>query len=219
MTQLSLPIPDLKGKLKSPVILIVIGVLCVAALIITMIISGLSNQNAVLNEEIEQLKLELIEANKIDVLYVGNKLETISELATAEMTYNGMIHFTEGDIPFINKKEFYMFYRVSIKAGFDLSQAQINVTEHTVTINLPAVEIYEPVVDEQSFQFFDQTTSLFNHEDKNDLIEAITEAKEDALAQPETENMKETAKTQVIALITALFDGQIGDRELIINIG
>ncbi|MBR0361728.1 MAG: hypothetical protein IIX35_05145, partial [Paraprevotella sp.] len=43
----------------------------------------------------------MIDANKIDVTYVGNKLETISELATAKMTYNGIIHFSEGDIPLI----------------------------------------------------------------------------------------------------------------------
>lgn len=226
MGKLLISLPGTKGKIKISMTLALIAIVVVIILVMGLVISVLSSgldetkqQNSLLQEQITQLQHELAEALKIDVNYVGNKLETISELATAKMTYNGLIHFTEGDIPFINKKEFYMFYRVSIKAGVDVSQAQIQVTNHSVTINLPEIEIFDLVVDEESFQFFDKSTSLFNPETMQDLITAITEAKEDALAQPETQNLKETAKTQIISLITALFEGQIGERDLIINIG
>ena len=166
-----------------------------------------------------ELKDKLEEAQTIDVTYVGNKLESISELATAKMTYNGIIHFEEGKIPLITKKEFYMAYRVSMKAGFDLDKAEIIVSEHTVTINLPEVEIYEPNVDEKSFQFFDKSIGLFRSEEMDDLSQAISEAKADALAQPETQEMKVKAEEQVILLLTSLLKNEIGDRELIINIG
>lgn len=167
----------------------------------------------------DELVKQLEEAEKIDVTYVGNKLESISELTTAKMTYNGIIHFTEGDIPLINKKEFHMAYRVSIKAGFDLSQAKITVSDQVVTIILPEAEIYEPVVDETSIQFFDKSFGLFVHEEMDDLSAAVTQAKEDALAQPETEEMKQTAENQAVILITALFEGQLGQRELVVNAG
>ena len=167
----------------------------------------------------KKLKDELAEAAKIDITYVGNKLESISELATAKMTYNGIIHFEEGKIPLITKKEFYMSYRVSMKAGFNLAMAEIKVTDHTVTINLPEAEIYEPNVDEDSFQYFDKSFGLFNPEKMTDLAQAISEAKADALAQPETQEMKIRAEEQAIVLITALLEGQIGERDLIINIG
>ena len=111
-----------------------------------------------------------------------------------------------------------MLYRVSIKAGFDLSKADIQVTEQTVQITLPAPEIYEPVVYEDSFQFLDKSYGLFAHEDMDDLTEVIKMAKEDALGQPETENMKETAKEQAVILIRGLFEGLIGNRELIVNV-
>jgi len=163
---------------------------------------------------------ELLEAEqKIDVTYVGNKLESISELATAKMTYNGIIHFEEGKIPIITKKEFYMAYRVSMKAGFDLDKAEIKVTENTVAINLPKAEIYEPNVDEKSFQFFDKSIGIFNQEEMGDLAQAISEAKADAMAQPETQEMKGKAEEQAVLLLTALLEDQIGERDLIINIG
>ena len=226
MADLKLALPGGKGKIKLPVMLIAGAVILVAVIVTGLIISGLSaslenadKENEELRAMIEQLKEELDEANKIDVAYVGNRLDTISQLAVAEMTYNGMIHFKEGNIPFIDLKEFYMAYTVSLKAGYDLSAADIKVTENTVTITLPEAEIYEPNVDETSIRFFDQTTSWFNAEQKDDLIEAITAAKEDVLVQPETERMKETARLHVEVLIKALFEGQIGDRDLILNIG
>lgn len=226
MAGLELALPGKNGKIKLPVFLIVLAVALVAVIVIGLVISGLStsldnakSENDELRAMVEQLREDLDEANKIDVAYVGNRLETISQLAVAEMTYNGMIHFKEGNIPFINLKEFYMAYTVSLKAGYDLSKADIRVTENTVMITLPEAEIYEPNVDETSLRFFDQSVSLFNHEEKEDLIEAITAAKEDVLAQPETERMKETARFHVEILIKALFEGQIGDRDLILNIG
>ena len=168
------------------------------------------------NDELREL---LEEERKIDVSYVLSKMESISELATAKLTYNGIIHFEEGKIPILTKKEFWMAYRVSMKAGFNLEQAEITVTDHTVTINLPEAEIYEPNVDEKSFQFFDKNFGLFAHEEMDDLTQAITEAKADALAQPETQEMKVRAEEQAVLLLTALLEGQIGERDLVINIG
>lgn len=225
MGNLKLAIPGTKGR-KIPVVLILAAVILAVIVIVGLIISGLSSSldraneaNETMRSEIEELKIALAEAEKIDVTYVGNRLETISELAVAEMTYNGIIHFKEGNIPFIDQKEFYMAYSVSIKAGYDLSQAVIKVTDNTVTITLPEAELYDPNVDEKSIRFFDETTSLFNQETKQDLVEAITAAKEDVLAQPETERMKDTARTHVEVLIRALFEGQIGNRDLVLNIG
>lgn len=202
-------------------------VIAVGGAVLTMILivvglffmlNGQREANKKLEDELTTLKTQLVEAEKIDVAYIGNKLETISELTTAKMTYNGIIHWSEGKIAFIDKKEFYMAYRVSLKAGFDFDKVDIQVTDVAVIITLPEAEIYEPVVDEKSFQFFDKNYGIFAHEEMTDLSEAITRAKEDALAQPETEAMKETAKEQAVILIRALFEGMIGQRELIVNI-
>lgn len=214
-----------KIKLNANVLTLILAIITIVSVVgltsVLLIASGSSDaaeaENRKMKNQIEELEERLEEEQKIDVTYIGNKLETISELATAKMTYNGIIHFSEGSIPLITKKEFYMAYRAEIKAGVDLSQAAINVTDKTVTITLPPVTLYEPVVYEDSFQFFDKSTALFNPEKMDDLAQAITAAKEDLLAQPETENMKQTAKEQTQNLITALFEGLIGDRELVIT--
>lgn len=211
-----------RQKRTKVIVLAVGGVVLAMVLVIAVLASALNNQKITIEDQKEQIALikeQLAEAEKIDVAYIGNKLETISELTTAKMTYNGVVHYKdEGKIAFFDKKEFYMLYRVSIKAGFDLSKADIQVTEQTVQITLPAPEIYEPVVYEDAFQFLDKSYGLFAHEDMDDLTEVIKMAKEDALAQPETENMKETAREQAVILIRGLFEGLIGNRELIVNV-
>lgn len=159
------------------------------------------------------------ERDAVDVTYIATKLEGISELATAKMTMKGIVHVTEGKIPLINKKEFYMIYRAAVKAGFDLSQAEITVTDNTVQINLPEVAVFDILVEEDSLEFFDKTDSWFNQEDMEDAAKAIAAAKEDIQAQPEIDELKRTAVEQVKIVLTGLLESQIGDRELIINIG
>ena len=159
------------------------------------------------------------ERDAVDVTYIATKLEGISELATAKMTMKGIIHVTEGKIPLINKKEFYMIYRASLKAGFDLSAAEVRISEHTVQIDLPEVSLFDILIDENSLEFFDKTDSWFNQEGMEDASKAIAAAKEDVQMQPEIEELKKTAEEQVKLLLTGLLEGQIGDRELIINIG
>ena len=204
------------------------GVATVALVIVILVLlcAFMFKHSQVLSAKIDELVQDntrlqelLEEEQKIDVTYVGNKLEAISELTTAKMTYNGIIHFKEGKIPVITKKEFHMAYRVSMKAGFDLDKAEIRVTDNTVTINLPEAEIYEPTVYEDSFQYFDKSFAILNPEKMDDLAQAISEAKADALAQPETQEMKVRAEEQAVVLITALLEGQIGERDLVINIG
>ena len=215
------------GEKQNPVFRfngIAVKALLVAALVLVFVFMMIITSNQAkriekLVDDNEELVLLLDEERKIDVTYIGNKLESISELATAKMTYNGIIHFEEGKIPILTKKEFWLAYRVSLKAGFDLDKAEITVTEHTVTVDLPEAEIYEPNVDEKSFQFFDKCFGIFTHEEMDDLTQAISEAKADALAQPETQEMKTRAEEQAVVLLTALLESQIGERDLVINIG
>lgn len=210
---------DLGGISKKRVPIKVVAVLMASVIVVLSVIAIMSVGLVRVTRTNKHLQELLKEEQKIDVTYVGNKLESISELATAKMTYNGIIHFKEGRIPGITKKEFYLAYRVSMKAGFDLDKAEIKVTDNTVMINLPEAEIYEPNVDEESFQFFDKSIGIFVHEEMDDLAQAITEAKADAMAQPETQEMKKKAEEQAVLLLTALLEDQIGERDLIINIG
>ena len=42
--------------------------------------------------------------------FISEKLEAVSELTTAKLTYTGLVRYTEGNIPFLTKKEFNLLW-------------------------------------------------------------------------------------------------------------
>ena len=54
--------------------------------------------------------------------FIDSKLEAAGELTSAKMIYNGLIHYSDGSIPFLTQKAFNMTYRAEVRAGVDLSK-------------------------------------------------------------------------------------------------
>lgn len=104
---------------------------------------------------------------RLDAVVIGNQLIQISELAAVNYQYTNMAQFTSSNdfygvtIPFTTKK-FILTYDGQIKAGVDLSQARIDVSEASVTVTLPAPRILSHEIDENSMEVFDEKTSIFN---------------------------------------------------------
>lgn len=104
---------------------------------------------------------------RLDAVVIGNQLTQISELAAVNYQYTNMAQFTSSNdfygvtIPFTTKK-FILTYDGRIKAGVDLSQARIDVSEASVTVTLPAPRILSHEIDENSMEVFDEKTSIFN---------------------------------------------------------
>lgn len=104
---------------------------------------------------------------RLDAVVIGNQLTQISELAVVNYQYTNMAQFTSSNdfygvtIPFTTKK-FILTYDGQIKAGVDLSQAKIDVSEASVTVTLPAPRILSHEIDENSMEVFDEKTSIFN---------------------------------------------------------
>ena len=104
---------------------------------------------------------------KLDAVVVENRLAQISELATVSYQYTNMAQFSSSNdfygvtIPFTTKK-FILSYDGEIKAGVDLSEAAVQVSEATVTVSLPAAKVLSHEIDESSIQVFDAKTSIFN---------------------------------------------------------
>ena len=65
--------------------------------------------------------------------FIDSKLEAAGELTSAKMIYNGLIHYSDGSIPFLTQKAFNMTYRAEVRAGVDLSKANTEVTDSEVT--------------------------------------------------------------------------------------
>ena len=89
-------------------VVIVLFIFVVMFITVFMLARTCNDQKGIiqdLRDQIVHLQVSIDKEPVIDVTYVGNKLESISELAVAKMTYNGIIHFEEGNIPGITKKE------------------------------------------------------------------------------------------------------------------
>ncbi len=160
---------------------------------------------------------KLIEENRepdITNTFISSKLDTVSNLTTAELTYNGLIRYEEGEIPILTKKSFSMIYRAEIKAGVDLSKVTSHITDTEVVLVVPAVEIQDIDIDETSIQFYDEQVALFNWTEKEDTLDAMAAAKADVEEQVNLNELKLKARTQTETILHGLFDGNIGERTL-----
>ena len=148
---------------------------------------------------------------------VASKLEAVSELTTARLTYNGLLHYEEGKVPLLTKKAFFMVYCAEVEAGIDLSAVEITVADDTLTLTLPAPVIQSIHVIPDSIQFYNEKSALFNPDNKDDAIDAIAEAEADVQAKADIAQMLDTAKNQTELLLTNLFADTIGERSLVIR--
>ena len=104
---------------------------------------------------------------EISAVVLQGSLAEISELASVSYQYTNMGQFENSgefyghSIPFTTKK-FILTYDGVIKAGVDLSRAQVSVSEGRVAVTLPPAEILSHELDEDSVEIFDQQTSIFN---------------------------------------------------------
>lgn len=149
--------------------------------------------------------------------FINGKLEAVSELTTAKLTYTGLIKYSEGSIPFLTQNSFSMIYTATVRAGIDLSKAVVEITEEEVVIILPACEIQSVDIDEESIEFYDEKWALFNRSTKEDVIDMVSAAKEDVTKKADIESLLESASLQTEALVKGLLEDTIGERSLVIQ--
>lgn len=105
--------------------------------------------------------------SKIDSVVLENKLTEISEFASVTYSYTNMAEFENSKdfyglkLP-LTTKGFIVTYDGEIKAGVDLSKAEVKTSGHKVTVTLPEAEILSHEIDEDSLEIFDESTSIFN---------------------------------------------------------
>lgn len=162
-----------------------------------------------------------VEAPKpiITMEYVDKKLENISELSTAEMTYNGLYTIVEGKIPFITQKGFSMTYEARVKAGIDASAIEVEVTDEEVVVTLPTAEVQMSYVNPDSIQFYDEKMALFNWTEKTDVTEAISSAEADVAEKADIDGLLERASKQAEYIVKGLLEDSVGDLKVVVKKG
>ena len=98
---------------------------------------------------------------------LGQQLREVSDLVTVEYHYTNMgkfentLDFYGWQVPFTTKS-FIVSYDGVIRAGVDLSEAEVKTEGKTITIVLPAAEILSNEIDEDSLEVYDETHNIFN---------------------------------------------------------
>lgn len=141
---------------------------------------------------------------KISATSIEERLSKCSALTTARLDYRGIVKYSDGDIQFITKKSFSMIYDAHIKAGIDLSKAEVTVNGSIVNVLIPTPEIQDIVVDSDSLEFYDEKFALFNWTDKSDTAKALEYAKEDAKKKTEQTEILSQASSQAKTVIETL---------------
>lgn len=150
---------------------------------------------------------------------IQEQLSNCSELATAKLEYRGLVRYEDGDIDFINKKRFSMVYDAEVRAGVDLSQADVEVNGHNVTVTLPAPQLFGIEIDPNPIEFYDSSFALFNWENKDDTAKALVIAQQDAEGKVSQSNLLSEARGQAHALVESLLSPfEEGDNVYVVSI-
>lgn len=155
-------------------------------------------------EEILDIKEEVVVTGEM----IRESLSDIGELATEEYsftqveTYDSQKERKGIKIPF-TKTSFVYSYDGTIKAGIDFGKVQVTKdgVEKLVVITLPKAEILSTEIDYDSFQVYDEKTSIFNPVSVTDVNDSnadlVDRAVEKALDKGVLKKAEDNAKTVV----------------------
>ena len=149
----------------------------------------------------------------VDISAVTAQLEQCSELATAKLHYMGLAKYEEGEIPLISKKSFSMLYAADVRAGIDLSKAEVTVKNDVITVSPPEAEVQSITIDPESLEFYDERIALFNLPKKQDAVEALKQAKKNAEKEISESELLEAAEEQARTVVKTLFAPLTSDAE------
>ena len=143
---------------------------------------------------------------------LSQELLSVQELVSVEYHYTNMgkfenqVDFYGWKVPFTTKS-FLISYDGVIKAGVDLSAAEVTVNEtaKTVTVTLPEGTIVSHEIPEDSIQVFDETKNIFNPITIEDYTSFTQDQKAsveaDAVANGLLDSAKEKAQLAVESLL------------------
>lgn len=179
----------MKEKLKNKILLIA-TIICVVGLIGT----------GILVANLFQKRKE----PKVSTQVITERMTELSELATSQLQYRGIIRYEEGDIPLLTKKGYTMLYDATVKAGVDLKQASVKISGKKIHVILPSAEILDISINPDTLEFYDEKNAIFNWENKKDTVTALKLAKEDADKRIDETELLTNANTQAQQLIKSL---------------
>lgn len=148
---------------------------------------------------------------KVTSTLIQNQIQQISELVTTDYSYTKIGKFENSldlngwQIP-LTQKTFILTYSGNIKLGVNLEKTKVDITKDTIKIELPAVEILENTIDEESIEVYDESNNLFNpiqiEDYKTFALKQKDEAKEEAIENGLYKQAKKKTKKAIRAFIS-----------------
>ena len=149
---------------------------------------------------------------ELSSVVLESRLTEINELATITYSYTNMAQFENSNdfygvtLPFTTKK-FILTYDGTIKAGIDLSRAQVKVSGKTVRVRLPEARILSHEIEEDSVEIFDEKTSIFNPFTVEDFTTFQAEQKTIMEEKAVSRGLLEQAEEKAVDRVRLLLEG------------
>ena len=153
---------------------------------------------------------------------VKERILRINELSTVKYMYTNVGKFSQSndfygyEIP-LTTKRFLITYDGTIKAGVDLQNADVSVTDSTVTLTLPPAKVLSHEIDESSIQVYDETKNIFNPISVKDYTDFAakekTQMEQKAISHGLLKEAAEKAETNLSELLTSV----VGSRKVVLR--
>lgn len=186
------------GILIAVLVLIIGGAVCLISIPII-----------VENKVKERLESMVTTESSLSTKVLLSTLEASSELVTSKMTLVGYAEYDDEGVPVINKGDFVMIYKSTVKAGIDVKDVRFAVddAERKLYIYVPNAEILDVKVLPDSIKYFDESFSLFNTDKKEDALDAQAKAEKDAEKEAIDTGILEMADNQSETLVRGILEG------------
>lgn len=149
----------------------------------------------------------------ISEIQITQVLEESSELTTAKLKITGMHKYKDDGIPIINKSNFIMIYKATVRIGIDLKDVDVKVDneKNIVILTIPKARVIDAKVDNGDIEYLDEKFALFNVNPKEDSDKAKVEAEKMAIDEASKIGVLEFADDQAEKTIKGLLFGLVPD--------
>lgn len=156
------------------------------------------------------------ERQELSAVVVQNQISEIAELATVTYSYTELgqyessKEFYGAKVPFTTNK-FILTYDGIIKAGVDMSKAQVESKDGTITVILPEAQVLSHEIDENSVKVFDEKTSIFNQFTVEDYTAFYADQKKSVEEKAIAKGLLTEAKAQAVKAVEAALAPMAGE--------
>ena len=156
------------------------------------------------------------ERQELSAVVVQNRITEIAELATVTYSYTELgqyessKEFYGAKVPFTTNK-FILTYDGVIKAGVDMSKAQVESEGDTITVRLPEAQVLSHEIDEKSVKVFNEKTSIFNPFTVEDYTAFYADQKKSVEEKAIAKGLLKEAKTQAVKAVEAALMPMTGE--------